>query len=113
MTTEVVEKVDKPKTPLRGLHDTQVSLEKFRIQLSNRISALARGVDEVENPVPQEYLKVMHLAEQMEAEIDKGIGKELKRWPVYLGLHLLGEVHDLQVFLRYGILNLIHATGQG
>lgn len=75
--------MEREKSPLRYLHDTQVSLEKFRIQLGNRVSAIARGVDDAERPVPEAYDRVRVLAEQMETEIDKAIKDELASWPVW------------------------------
>lgn len=74
---------EKAKSPLRHLHDTQVTLEKFRIQLGNRVSALQRGVDEAENPVPSVYVNLTEMALTMEHEIDKAIAEEVQRWPVY------------------------------
>ena len=70
-------------TPLRFYHETQRSLEKFRIQQTNRLSALQRGVDSAAKPVPEAYLRVAHLAEQMEAEIDTAIAQTLKSWAVW------------------------------
>jgi hypothetical protein len=71
------------RTPLRHLHDTQVSLEKFRIGLGNRCSAIARGVDDAERPVPDVYGRLHQMAEQMEGEVDAAIGLELGCWPVW------------------------------
>jgi len=70
-------------SPLRHLHDTQVSLEKFRIALGNRCSALSRGVDEAARPVPEVYERLHQMATDMEKEIDVAIAAELDKWPVY------------------------------
>ena len=68
---------------MKSLHQTQVSLEKFRIQLSNRVSALSRGVDEAEMPVPEVYAALTLQAEAMEGMLDKEIAGELHHWPVW------------------------------
>lgn len=83
MTIETLEVPQREVSPLRYLHDTQVSLEKFRIGIGNRVSAMARGVDGAERPVPEAYGRVFELAQQMEDQIDTAIGSELKNWPVY------------------------------
>ena len=74
---------DRPMSPLRHLHDTQVNLEKFRIALGNRVSALERGVDTATTPVPEVYERLADNALAMEHEIDAAIASELRRWPVY------------------------------
>jgi hypothetical protein len=71
------------KSPLRHLHDTAVSVEKLRIALGNRVSALQRGVDDAERPVPEVYVQLAKAAEDMEALIDKGIADELETWAVW------------------------------
>jgi len=83
MVTAKVEAPEVPRTPLRHLHDTQVSLEKLRISLGNRCSAIARGVDGADQPVPEVYERLHEMADQMEGEIDDAIAVELTRWPVY------------------------------
>jgi hypothetical protein len=70
-------------SPLRHLHNTQVSLEKFRISLGNRVSAISRGVDGAERPVPEIYERLHQMAADMESEIDRAIASELENWPVY------------------------------
>ena len=70
-------------THLKDLHQTQVSVEKLRIALSNRVSALDRGVDDAERPVPEVYSRLTEMMDGMEHLIDAEIAQELKRWPVY------------------------------
>lgn len=70
-------------SPLRYLHDTQVSLEKLRISLSNRVSAIERGVDGVVNPIPAIYQRLQDGLGLLERETDEAIAIELKGWPVY------------------------------
>lgn len=82
MTTEI-EIAEKPKSQLRYLHDTQVSLEKLRISLGNRIAAMERGDDEQAVPVPKVYTRIFGLAEEMEVEIDRALQAEVSQWPVY------------------------------
>jgi hypothetical protein len=79
----IVEIPTTPRSPLRYLHDTQVSLEKFRIALSNRTSAIERGVDEQVAPVPDVYGRLASMAADMEQEVDRAIATELTSWPVY------------------------------
>ena len=71
------------KSHLKSLHDTQVSVEKFRISLSNRVSALSRGVDDAERPVPAIYADLARMADEMEAQIDKEIARGLADIPVW------------------------------
>lgn len=75
--------VERPISPLRHLHNTQTSLEKFRISIGNRVSAIERGDDDVKRPVPMVYQRVLDLAKEMEHEIDTSIAEELKQWSVY------------------------------
>lgn len=70
-------------TELRLLYDTQVSVQKLRISLGNRVSALERGVDSVELPTPQVYADLAAMAEGMESRINKAIAAELKMYPVW------------------------------
>jgi len=77
---------DEPRlgeTNLRLLHETQVSAEKFRVALSNRLSALDRGVDRAANPEPAIYDVLFEKAEELEGIIDDAIAKELENWTVW------------------------------
>ena len=70
-------------SPLRHLHDTAVSLEKFRISVGNRVSAIGRGVDGAEAPVPDVYASLLAQAERMETDIDRAIARELESYAVW------------------------------
>lgn len=86
MTEATIDKADEmpaPSTTLRGLHDTRVSLQKFRIQVGNRISAIERNADSVENPVPEIYSTISDHLDAMEKAIDRSIEQDLKNWPVW------------------------------
>lgn len=81
MVTE--ETVQREISPLRHLHNTQTSLEKFRIALGNRVSAVERGVDDIGGEVPEIYDRLHKMAKEMENEIDSAIASELTNWSVY------------------------------
>ena len=68
---------------LKLLHLTQVSLEKFRIQLNNRVAALEQGVDTVAIPVPAVYQRLLAMSETMEAEVDSAIALAVQDNPVW------------------------------
>ena len=90
---------------LKALHETQVSLEKFRIALSNRVSALQRGVDAAERPVPELYGELTRTAEAMEARIDEEIRREVAIWPVWD--HWLSHVKGIGPALAGQMLALL------
>lgn len=83
MITEAPALIERPKSPLRYLLDTQISIEKLRIGMGNRVSAMTLGVDENAAPVPSIYERLHTMANDMEAEVDKAIAAELRAWPVY------------------------------
>ncbi len=83
MSGMVTDTVDRAVSPLRHLHDTQVSLEKLRISVGNRVSAIGRGVDGAEAPVPDVYAEVLAQAEAMEKVIDAGIERALGGYAVW------------------------------
>jgi len=80
VTTEAPERI---VSPLRHLHDTAVSIEKFRISVGNRVSAISKGVDGAVAPVPDVYERLLAQAEGMETEIDRAIARELDAYPVW------------------------------
>lgn len=90
---------------LKDLHQTQVSVEKLRIALSNRVSALERGVDEAERPVPEVYAELTQMATGMEARIDEEIRREVQRWPIWG--HWLGHVKGIGPALAGQMLALL------
>ncbi|KKL96757.1 hypothetical protein LCGC14_1841330 [marine sediment metagenome] len=70
-------------TPLRGLHDTRQSIQKARVQMGNRISALEKGVDTATDPIPEVYTRSANALEGIEHDIDLAIIKELGIWHVW------------------------------
>lgn len=70
-------------TPLRYLHDTASSIEKLRIAMGNRSSAIQRGVDGAEQPVPPVYAELHRAMVALEERVDQAIAEELRNWPVW------------------------------
>lgn len=68
---------------IKALVETAASAEKFRIGISNRISALERGVDEAESPAESIYRTLYERAEGMEELIDKAMRASVVGHPAY------------------------------
>ena len=83
MTTSVEAPIERHETALKFLHNTQVSIEKARIAVGNRVKAIERGVDGGQVPMPETYTSILGALEAVEAEIDAAIKDELTRWPVW------------------------------
>ena len=84
MTTETdVEAPSPPESVLGTLHNTGRSVEKLRVAMGNRVSALARGADEATPATPEIYKRLMQMASDMELMVDAAVAEELHRWPVY------------------------------
>ena len=63
MTTETdVEAPSPPESVLGTLHKTGRSVEKLRVAMGNRVSALARGADEATPATPEIYKRLMQMA---------------------------------------------------
>lgn len=71
------------KSVLKGLAETAASLEKLRIGMGNRISALERGVDDAVEPVPPVYEEIMAGMERLEALVDSALADAVRKNPVY------------------------------
>ena len=71
------------RSALKLFHGTQVSLEKIRIQVGNRISALDRGDDSVDDPVLAEYRALHTTLEDFEKRFEKLMTTEAETFPVY------------------------------
>jgi len=82
METMVVDLLDN-KQALKGLVQTAASLEKLRVAMGNRISALERGVDSAEEPVPPIYREIMAGMEHLESLIDMAVEDGVNKLPVY------------------------------
>ena len=74
----------KRENGLRLLHSTSISVEKFRIQMSNRIDAEKRGSDTNTLEVKELYDTLFVHAKAMEDEVDRLIARRLKQFPVYM-----------------------------
>ena len=72
-----------PLTGLRLYHVTQVSLEKFRIQTGNRLSALERHADELDDPAAEAYRELFEVLDGFEARFEDLMLAEAKKYPVY------------------------------
>lgn len=68
---------------LRLLHDTRIGLQKFRIQVGNRIGAIERQADHADQPVPRIYELVRDTVEELEDKMNAAIAEELKMYPVW------------------------------
>ena len=71
------------KAALKGLVETSASLEKARVGLGNRISALERGVDVATENVPPIYGEIELALEALEDMIDVAIEDAVNKFPVY------------------------------
>lgn len=72
-----------PDSSFRMIYNTSRSLEKFRIQLSNRLSAIDRTVDEVDAEVLTLYERLDQLIRLEEQSVDKMLTARLTTFPVY------------------------------
>lgn len=68
---------------MKDLYETSRSIEKFRIQISNRLSATDRGVDQVTPPALALYERMDLQMRNFEAEVDKLMIQRLSDFPVY------------------------------
>jgi len=68
---------------LKALVETAASVEKLRIAMGNRKSALIRGVDEAAGAVPDIYVRLFERVDDMEHIIDEGVAVAVKQHPVY------------------------------
>jgi hypothetical protein len=74
---------DAGKSGLRLLMDTQVSLEKVRIAVGNRVSALERMADDVTPDVTRTYIALHADLNGWEEKIEKLMADELDGYPVF------------------------------
>jgi hypothetical protein len=66
------------------MHDTQVSLEKIRIQVGNRVAALTAGTDQVADPTVLAYERLHQILKDQEEEFEAmmaSIAAEHPVWP--------------------------------
>jgi len=83
------------KQALKGLVETSASLEKARVGLGNRISALERGVDVATENIPPIYGEIALALEALEDLIDVAIEDAIYKLgnpnSIYGELYPLGE----------------------
>lgn len=72
-----------PDSSFRMIYNTSRSLEKFRIQLSNRLSAVDRTVDEIDAEALALYERLDSLIRSEEIAVDKMLSSRLPSFPVY------------------------------
>lgn len=72
-----------PDSSFRMIYNTSRSLEKFRIQLSNRLSAIDRTVDDMDDEVLALYERLDRLIRTEETAVDKMLTQRLSSFPVY------------------------------
>ena len=74
----------RPVSPLRYLYDTSVQIERVRIGMGNRLSAIERGADTSTEEVPPIYGEIQAMFEDMEARLERSMVVEMRqRYPVY------------------------------
>ena len=81
MVTDIVAK--RPVSRLNGWHRTQRSLEKLRVEMGNRKSALDRGVDTAEGETEDYYERLNVALEGFEREAETLMAAELVHYPVW------------------------------
>lgn len=77
---------ERPQTGEIGLklfHGTQVSLEKMRIQVSNRLSAISREADNLDKPVVGAYKDLLESLVYYEQRFDDLMTEAAEEFPVY------------------------------
>lgn len=69
---------------IKLLLDTQRSIEKARIAVGNRASALERGVDHIDSPAPRSlYHRLEDSLLALEAEVEAAMAEAVKTYPVW------------------------------
>ena len=104
MTQETVERPE--PTKLKNLFNTRISLQKFRIQAGNRVAAVERGADDLEDDVTVAYQRIHASAQEWESIIDELAEAELAAFPVYDTW--LKHVKGIGPMLAVQLLALLH-----
>lgn len=94
------------ETPIQSYVLTAASVEKARVAVSNRLSALQRGADAVERPVPSVYQEVYQELERLEDRFDPYIAEVVAQepvWDYWLG-HIRGVDTKLAGLILAGLL---------
>jgi hypothetical protein len=71
------------RSSMKLAHDAQQSVERFRIQIGNRIGAVERGVDNQPTEVLDYYRDFFEDVQRREEELDALIARLVKRFPVW------------------------------
>lgn len=68
---------------LKGLEQTRVSVERVRIQTSNRVSAHVRGDDKLADEIDQFYAEMQVEQEEREKRLEALIARQVHTYPVW------------------------------
>ena len=68
---------------MQDVYNTSRSVEKFRIQISNRLSSIDRGVDTVTEPTTSLYESMDKQIREWEHQLDALMQDKLPEYPVY------------------------------
>ncbi len=77
------------RAALRLLHDTQVSVEKIRIQVGNRVGALERGDDQAEGVIRDAYAALHDQLKEQEELFEALMAHEAEQHPAYPWLKMV------------------------
>lgn len=83
MASNVTVKAAADGLDLNVLHKAHMSVEKFRVGLSNRIDSVERGADDLTPEAVALYKELLGFTNGMEALIDENIAKALNNIPVW------------------------------
>lgn len=89
---------------LRLMHDTQVSLEKMRIQVGNRVAALNVGADQVADETTMAYMRLHEILKIQEADFELVMAKHAAAHPVW---PWLGSVRGIGPALGSQMLSML------
>ena len=81
MTVEIAERP--AASELKLLEQTRVSLEKLRIQMGNRISALERGTDDATDEIALTYQRIYEASQGWEEEVESLLARQVRAHPVW------------------------------
>lgn len=95
-----------PLTPIQTLKHTRDSLQKTRIGVGNRLNAITRGVDDMDDDITNAYRRLHTALEEWETQIDKLIVHELPTFPVWD--YWLRHVKGVGPGLAAQLLSLLH-----
>lgn len=82
-TMATIERTERPDSGLKLLHGTQISLEKARIQVGNRVSALERDADWTTSDIGVLYAELHAALEGWEERLERAMAREASAYPVW------------------------------